>query len=67
MAMHVVMADFGSQDHIFTPIQSYVNKRGDAYFTVTHEELFGDRKVAGPQPKPFMNLKRVDVIKKGEK
>jgi hypothetical protein len=64
MAMHVVMADFGSQDHVFTPIQTYVNKRGDGFFKVTHAELHGDRKVSGPQGKPFMALHRVDVIKK---
>lgn len=36
---HVIMADFGSQEHVFSPIQRYVILKADAFFEVSPEEL----------------------------
>lgn len=36
---HVIMADFGSQEHVFSPIQRYVIIKADAFFEVTGDEL----------------------------
>jgi hypothetical protein len=33
------MADFGSQEHVFSPIQRYVIIKADAFFEVTGDEL----------------------------
>lgn len=39
VAVHTVMMDHGSQDHVFTPLQKYINSRVDSYFEITEEEL----------------------------
>jgi hypothetical protein len=36
---HVIMADFGSQEHVFSPIQRYVIAKADAFFEVSVDEL----------------------------
>lgn len=33
------MADFGSQEHCFSPVQRYVTEKADAFFEVTDEDL----------------------------
>lgn len=33
------MADFGSQEHVFSPIQRYVIVKTDAFFEVSEDEL----------------------------
>jgi hypothetical protein len=39
VATHIVMADFGSQEHIFSPVQRYIIPRVDEFFEVTEEEI----------------------------
>ena len=36
---HVIMADFGSQEHVFSPIQRYVIVKADAFFEVSEDDL----------------------------
>jgi hypothetical protein len=36
---HVIMADFGSQEHVFSPIQRYVIVKADTFFEVSEDEL----------------------------
>lgn len=33
------MADFGSQEHVFSPIQRYVIVKTDAFFEISGDEL----------------------------
>jgi hypothetical protein len=33
------MADFGSQEHVFSPIQRYVIVKADTFFEVSEDEL----------------------------
>jgi hypothetical protein len=39
VAAHVVIADFGTQEHIFSPIQRVLFPRIDAYFGITEDEI----------------------------
>mmetsp|Transcript_7978 Transcript_7978/g.13245 ORF Transcript_7978/g.13245 Transcript_7978/m.13245 type:complete len:97 (+) Transcript_7978:228-518(+) len=64
VAAHLIMADYGTQEHIFTPIQGYVNRKVDALYGVTHEELYGKyNKDSTKANKPFISLRRVDLNK----
>lgn len=36
---HLLFADFGTQEHIFSPIQRYFIPKIDAFFGVTDEEI----------------------------
>jgi hypothetical protein len=36
---HVIMADFGSQEHVFSPVQRYVIEKADAFFEITEQDL----------------------------
>ena len=36
---HVIMGDFGKQEHVFTPMQRWVIPRMDAVFGITEEEI----------------------------
>ena len=38
-AATIVMADFGSQEHCFSPIQRYVIEKADAFFEITDQDL----------------------------
>lgn len=35
----VIMSDFGSQEHVFSPVQRYINKKVDAYFNVQLSDI----------------------------
>jgi hypothetical protein len=36
---HVMMADFGSQEHIFSPLQRYIIPKLDLFFNVTMDDI----------------------------
>lgn len=46
VGIQTVMADHGRQEHVFTPLQSFINKKGDTFYKITDEELA----VAPPVP-----------------
>lgn len=64
VAWSMLTSDWGTQDHVFTPIQAYINKKGDKFFNVTQEELTGKTiaQVAEPK-KPLFRMHRVDIKK----
>lgn len=37
--LHVLMGDFGTQRHVFTPVQEYITPKIDEYFGVTPGEI----------------------------
>ena len=39
VAVHIVMADFGSQEHVFSPVQRYLIPRIDAFFDITQADI----------------------------
>ena len=65
----MLTADFGSQEHVFTPVQAYIHKKMDSFFQVTQAELdksFTEEemeriKEIEKEGKPFLNLRRVDT------
>ena len=42
---HVIMADFGSQEHVFSPVQRYVIEKTDAFFEITEQDLIEAQRV----------------------
>ena len=55
---HIVLADFGAQDHVFTPIQKYLIPKIDSFFGLTVEDIL----------KPELDHEKVRpwvVLKKG--
>ena len=42
---HVIMADFGSQEHVFSPVQRYVIEKADAFFEITEEDLIEAQRI----------------------
>lgn len=56
----MIMQDWGTQEHCFTGIQNYVNKRVDKFFNVTHEELYGPVRPKA-ESKPIFTLRRVEL------
>lgn len=36
---HTLLMDFGKQEHIFTSVQQYMNKKLDNYFQITDKEI----------------------------
>ena len=64
VGIQVILSDFGSQKHIFTPIQVYVNKKVDGFYNVTQDELYGAEKlVPDSGEKPFIRMERIDTKK----
>lgn len=62
LAGSMLMADYGSQEHVFSPIQRYIYKKGDAIFEVKHAELYEPRTIGSAvESKPFFSMRRVDV------
>ena len=62
VAVQMLMTDWGSQEHVFTPVQKFINKQGDAFFDVKHDELYGPRKIKPESlDKPLFSLKRIDL------
>lgn len=39
VGMHVVMGDFGTQKHVFTPVQAYIIPKVDEFFGIDSAEL----------------------------
>ena len=39
VAVHILMADFGSQEHVFSPLQRYMIPRIDAFFDITQADI----------------------------
>lgn len=39
------MADFGSQEHVFSPVQRYVIEKTDAFFEITEQDLIEAQRV----------------------
>ena len=38
-AMHLLLADFGSQEHVFSPVHRYMIPKIDAFFQVTPADI----------------------------
>lgn len=67
LAGSMLMADYGSQEHVFSPIQRYIYKKGDTFFDVKRDELYGPRKTGNAvESKPFISMRRVDVDSDGK-
>jgi hypothetical protein len=63
-AIQMVMGDYGTQEHVLTPVQNYVTKKLDHYFDVKPYELdlnYEPSADDGPKEKPFISMRRVDV------
>jgi hypothetical protein len=58
-------ADYGTQEHVFSPIQRWINKKGDAFFDTKDEELYGPRKIDGAGATPIITMRRIDVDSNG--
>jgi hypothetical protein len=58
-------ADYGTQEHVFSPIQRWINKKGDAFFNIRHEELYGPRKIDSAGATPIITMRRIDVDSNG--
>jgi hypothetical protein len=76
VTVQVLMADFGAQDHIFTPVQAYIHKKSDHFFEITAEELdITSNKVEEDKrlkeesinQKPIFKMTRIDLKKSDEK
>jgi len=65
----IATADFGKQDHVLTPLQSYIQSSIDKLFDVQPHELENSPLTISsgeiPSEKPFITLKRVDIKKGG--
>lgn len=58
----MVLADYGKQEHVLTPLQSYLNKKIDNFFDIKPYELDLNYEAAeGPKEKPFISMRRVDM------
>jgi hypothetical protein len=57
---HVVMADFGSQRHIFTEVQAWVIPKVDALFGVTQSEIDAFKEPVAEKQEPWLQLKKGD-------
>ena len=60
----MVLADYGTQEHVLTPLQTYLHKKIDNFYNIKPYEL--DLKYEpsipdGPKEKPFISIRRVDV------
>ena len=59
----MVMADYGTQEHVLTPLQNYLTKKIDNLYDVKPFELDLNYEATdnGPKEKPFISMRRVDV------
>jgi hypothetical protein len=39
VGLHILLADFGSQEHVFSPVQRAMLPKIDAFFNVTEEDI----------------------------
>lgn len=62
VGMYLIMADYGSHEHVFTPIQAYINKKVDNYFHITSEELHSNKTLPheSSEKKGIISLRVVD-------
>ena len=59
---HVLMADFGKQEHVFSPVQRFLVPQIDQLLNVSEDDI--KNYVATPRDKdakPFIRLKKVDT------
>ncbi len=56
---HVVMGDFGKQEHVFTPVQKWILPRIDALFGITEEEIKNFVEEV-PKTEQWLTLKKSD-------
>jgi hypothetical protein len=53
------MADHGSQEHVFTPIQTYVNGKVDGFFGISQQELLSKEVKEKAEPKkPWISIQK---------
>jgi hypothetical protein len=65
VGFHVLMSDFGSQKHVFTPIQKYLTEKLDIFYEIKPDELSGEKITASTvSDRPLISMRRVDVEKK---
>lgn len=58
---NILMFDFGSHEHVLTPVQRYLNAKVDLYYRITPDELYNDVEAHKVDKKtPMFQLKRVD-------
>ena len=55
---HVVMADFGTQKHIFTPIQAIITPKIDAFFGITEDEIKNYKEPEREKMEPWLQLQK---------
>ena len=67
VGMHVVMGDFGKQEHVFTPVQRWVLPRVDALFGITEEEIKNFIEEEVPKPEQWLTLKKTERPSDGTK
>lgn len=58
VGVHVVMGDFGSQEHVFTPVQKWVLPRVDALFGITEDDIKNFVEEEVPKTEPWLTLKK---------
>lgn len=63
LGVHMIMADYGTQGHVFTPLQAYINRKVDTFFKITYNDLYGNnvRSSSGQNSKPVFAMKRIDT------
>ncbi len=57
---HVVMADFGKQEHVFSGVQRFLIPRIDQLFGVTESEIKNYVAPVREKTEQFIRLKKVD-------
>ena len=57
---HVVMADFGKQEHVFSGLQRFVKPRIDNLFGVTDDEVRNYIAPEREKQEPWIRLKKVE-------
>lgn len=61
----MITGDYGSQEHVFTSLQAYINQKVDKFFSVTDDELYGVPKAGQAPSKPIfsISMRRIDIKK----
>jgi hypothetical protein len=55
---HVIMADFGKQEHVFSSLQRFVIPRINSLFGVTEDEIKNYVAPVAEPTEPFLSLKK---------
>ena len=58
VGVHVVMGDFGSQEHVFTPVQKWVLPRVDALLGITEDDIKNFVEEEVPKTEQWLTLKK---------